>query len=379
VFELTPEPPVRPLKPSDSDNAPCDYVDCPCRTSLDAIETRARDRSGDPLLPYSKPVLLTDRRETPPLSPGIAFRHSGWLHLRSRVLRALVATNQSTARRVSFACCGAIYYVMESVEAPGTYRLAANACHDRFCLPCATERSRTIAWNLRAYLGAQPCRFITLTVRSSREPLQELLTKLYSSFQKLRRDPLWAKTQTGGIAFLEVKWSSRTERWHPHLHVIAQGASMQQEALARAWHRCTGDSHIVDIRAVKDPGIVLGYVTKYASKPFDGSMLRNQPRLEEAVVALRSRRLVICFGAWRRLKVTSKPDPTKWKPIGTVNEFTRRALDGDHAAARLLADLLGERANDFLVHALRARNAPVPPDTPIAPTYFVSPLTGEYW
>jgi len=44
----------------------------------------------------------------------------------------LISTGQTVARRTSFARCGSTYYLCRSIKDPQKYKLAANACHDRF-------------------------------------------------------------------------------------------------------------------------------------------------------------------------------------------------------------------------------------------------------
>jgi hypothetical protein len=226
---------------------------------------------------------------------------------------------------------------------------------------------------VQTYLSKAPTRFITLTLRSDHEPLAKLLNHLYDSFKALRKLPLWRKSQTGGVAFLEIKWNTKTNRWHPHFHVLTQGRYIDQAKLSTAWRTVTGDSWVCDVRAVKEESHALHYCTKYASKPFDRELLHNEDRLDEAIKALQGRRMILTFGKWKGLRVTAKPDHDAWQHVGTVAELARKTIDGDALAADILTKVLGDRAEPFLQHA--RDTSPWSPPTAIswAQQYFVAP------
>lgn len=348
-------------------------------TSLDPLETSGPVYRWDPdqdLPTYATP---TEHAYAKTTNCAQAFRHGCWRPLRGRVLRALVETGQSINRRLRFATCGSTFHVLQSTTDPTKYRLAANACHDRFCLPCASERARIVAFNMQEHLATNPCRFITLTIKSDSEPLEELLEKLYSSFKRLRTHKTWKRTQAGGIAFLEIKWNDKTERWHPHFHVLAQGKFIAHDQLRKAWKEITGDSHIVDVRLVRDNRHATAYVTKYASKPFEAKMLRTYDRLCEAINALRARRMILTFGTWKGVRVTRSPEPGEWAKVGTVAALARLAITGDNHAETIIRTVLGDRADDFFREALRDTGHDPPPDVPMTHDYFVAAFTASYW
>lgn len=268
------------------------------------------------------------------------FRHSGWAHLRRRVWQAFARTDQSLFRLNAFGSCGSDAVVEQSDDDPDAYRLHCYRCHDRFCLPCARERSHTIARNLADYLQDRPIRFVTLTLRSADEPLKDLLDKLYQSFAKLRRQKIWKTTQHGGAAFCEIKWNPERNRWHPHLHVLTEGKYLNQQALKEAWHRITVDSYVVDIRRPPSNEHVTAYVVKYASKPLDPSFTAVPDRLDEAVLALKGRRLCLTFGTWQALRLTAPIDTGTWTPVASLTDIVRRSRAGDDDARRILRKVL---------------------------------------
>lgn len=198
-----------------------------------------------------------------------------------------------------------------------------------------------IAHNIREHLDARRARFVTLTLRSDRESLQYLLDHLYASFARLRRTKLWQNTQRGGVAFCEIKWSARNERWHPHLHILTEGRYLAKQALSNAWRKATGDSFIIDIRKVSSAERAISYVVKYASKPHDASIWRVPERLLEAMLAMRGRRLCLTYGTWRGISLTDVPESGAWTPIAPLAILLSQAQSGDAAASQILSHLPG--------------------------------------
>lgn len=272
------------------------------------------------------------------------FRHTGWAHDRTRVYDALHRTGQSCARIHDFRECGKYAYVFQSVEDPDVYTLGGSTCHDRFCLPCGRERSRVIAGNVKLKLEGKKARFLTLTLRSTTEPLAELLAKLTRDFTSLRRTKLWRKRVTGGVAFLEVKWKENTQRWHVHLHALLQGRYVPREEISKTWLKITGTSEVIDIRIVENEAHCTHYICKYASKPLDKTVVVEPLRLDEAIVALKGKRLCMTFGSWRGYKLTEPPESGTWVQLGTLEEIITRAEDGDADAQHALDVLRVEYA-----------------------------------
>lgn len=259
----------------------------------------------------------------------VAFRHSGWLPVRNKVERALGVIFPSKARLERFQRCGTGAWVWRSATDPIHYRITADHCHDRWCLPCGRSRGRVIARNLSAWLGHKQLRFITLTLRHRDEPLADSLDRLYKSFSKLRRCKDWQAAVDGGAAFLEIKHGLDNRTWHPHLHIIAEGRYFQHAKLKAAWYRATGDSYVVDIRPVRSAEHLLHYVTKYVSKPLDSSVYATDDTLQEAMIAMHGRRTCLTFGNWRGLDLTDDKDETEWESIGPLSIVIEHAREGD--------------------------------------------------
>jgi hypothetical protein len=218
----------------------------------------------------------------------------------------------------------------------------AQHCHDRFCWPCATTRSRQIAKNLHTHLAKLQTRFVTLTLRSTDSPLTSQIDRLYRSFRALRADPWWNANVSGSATFCEITLDPRTLLWHPHLHPVVSGKFLPQEVLSKKWFGITGDSPIVHIKAVPSPQVVSNYVCKYASKPMDASVFADDERLTELVVSMQGRRLCLTTGGWQKLKLTAKPpalDTSKFENLGRLNSISEQAQWGDKKATAILANL----------------------------------------
>lgn len=230
------------------------------------------------------------------------------------------------------------------------------------CTPCATERSRTIAHNVIDRMGDQRVRFVTFTLQHSTQPLAELLDHLYSSFRRMQATNLWKRHVTGGVAFLEVKYSERVEGWHPHFHCLVTGRYIDKRLLQRTWFRITGDSFVVDIRLPGGKKNVTHYVTKYASKPLNTSFIHRPPLIDEAVLALRGRRLCTTFGGWRGVLLVDKPDESCWENVGSLASWLERAVHGDAEALRILHQIDAGKADTCMdLKPLFARPPPPPP------------------
>lgn len=275
--------------------------------------------------------------EDPPLT--VTFRHSGWTRARGLIYDALIRTAQAAARLYEFRVCGSHAYILRSLTDPDRFRLAGSSCHDRFCLPCANERSHGIAMNVIDRIIGKEVRFLTLTVRSTDESLDQLLDKLYGSFQALRRRAFWKRRVTGGIAFLELTYSAGKERWHPHFHILIEGRFIPHQQIKALWYELTGDSHIVDIRLVRSTTEAARYVTKYASKPFNNTFVNRPNRLDEAIVTLKGRKLLTTFGDWRGVTLARPVTDDAWEHIGTLADFIAYAARGDTWARHVLSTL----------------------------------------
>lgn len=347
-----PPPPQRPLPPG-------------VTLSMHAVQARLDDATAN----------IAD-----PPSLSVTFRHSGWTHNRLLIAQALSRTHQPQSRQLNFSNCGSDAYVLRSLDNPEVYRLAGSACHDRFCLPCAQERSHAIALNVLELTQGRQTRFLTLTLKASSDPLATQLDKLYASFQALRRRKLWKDKVTGGVAFLEITWSDKTHTWHPHFHILVEGHYIPHSKLKNLWYQITGDSFVVDIRYVRDLRTASRYVTKYASKPFNNTYLNRPTQLDECILAIKGRKLLLTFGTWRGITLIRTPSDGAWEHVAPLDTIITDAAHGDLYAQHILAKLTDA---DLRPLYAKAPARPPPPPVPATPLhqldFFGSWQSGLVW
>lgn len=274
--------------------------------------------------------------------PEVAFRHSGWQKRRSRVSLALQRIDPDSSRAARFHACGNHAWILQSDEDPDRYKVACSKCHDRLCIPCARERGRRVAARVAQLSKDKSIRFVTLTLRINYEPLGDQVTRLIRCFSRLRRRVCWRSTQVGGVAFLELKRRPGSHTWHPHIHIITEGVDIRKAVLSDAWLDITGDSFIVDIRDCNSEGKAAWYAAKYSGKAVHNGVENDPEMLEEAIVALKGRRLHTCFGCWSLSDADDDLPACGWHGVATLRSVLDGCAAGDLASRRIVALLNGD-------------------------------------
>ncbi len=174
---------------------------------------------------------------------------------------------------------------------------------------------------------------VTLTVRDGPE-LAERFRHLHDSQRELwkrkqRRRGSVLDAVRAAVWSYEVKRGSGSGQWHPHLHMVAMSDKAPDAGrLADEWHAITGDSFIVDVRAIDQADPASGFleVFKYALKFSDMSP-------EDTWLAhrtLRGKRLVASAGLFRGIDI---PDDLTDAPLDDLPyvELLYRHLPGGYA------------------------------------------------
>jgi hypothetical protein len=138
-------------------------------------------------------------------------------------------------------------------------------------------------------------RFMTITLKAMDRPLFLTIAALTASFRQLRKTPEWKRHVRGGVYVIEITRNAKTGLWHAHIHVICDGVFWSQRDLSALWLRVTGDSPVVDIRAVHSRSSIANYVAKYVSKPTDMPEWPDAA-LREFADAMHGQRMVHTFG-----------------------------------------------------------------------------------
>ena len=252
----------------------------------------------------------------------------------------------------AFCECGSDFWIMRSTVDRELFRVVPDHCHDRLCVPCGGQRQSIIRRNLARSVPEIPHRFLTLTVRHDQEPLLILLDRLYRAFRLLRHRRFWRDRVQGGVAFLELTYDPQRQSWNPHLHCMLQGGYLELRALSAMWLACTGDSHNVKIKLIRQTRVVIEYITKYATKPLPASIVSDHARLCEAIGALTARRMVITFGSWKRWNLLDDPHDKGWELFAHLAAVKRGWRDDDVLCENILAMLptANPQTGEFVVH-----------------------------
>jgi hypothetical protein len=231
-------------------------------------------------------------------------------------LYASIDSRTGSAKTEDLLACRHYAWIVRHTDT-GLLRVVANSCKLRFCPVCAEAKRVTIKIAVANWMKTiKRPKFMTFTIKHSSEPLREQITRLYKAYRLFRQHKFLRKKQRGGIWFFQLKRSEKTQQWHPHLHVIVDMDYVNKIDIQTEWELLTGDSFIVDIRAVKDAQKVANYVSRYCSKPCDLSDFTPTDR-NEVFNSLNGKRLCGRFGSGSAcvFKQQRQPDFAKWEKI----------------------------------------------------------------
>ncbi len=206
-------------------------------------------------------------------------------------------------------------------------RIATNSCRLRWCPLCSQALTRYRTWAIKDWLDQQgPTRFLTLTLKHTTKSLSEQIDDVYYYFKQLRKIVYFSQVCTGGIWFFQVKRSSRTGEWHPHLHCLITGSYIIHPRLSEIWERITGGSTVVDIRTISDENAVAKYVSRYSARPASLAEFSESDRVD-IYNAMHGRRLCGTWGTGKEVILSPKRkiDLSEWRKIGTWETVVRHA------------------------------------------------------
>lgn len=263
--------------------------------------------------------------------------------LQERVIIALELTELPNAGKRASKINGCAAHPLIGVRQDGAPALCLCRCRDRLCQICTRYRSLQVAARMSAIVSRMRCcKFLTLTLADDGSSLTQRLDRLIESFRELRRRAEWRRNVDGGVAVIEITRGKDGFHWHVHLHALIDADFIPQRSLSDMWHQITGDSMIVDIRAVHDRHKAARYVTKYAAK--SGNLWGwTFDEIAEYAEALHRRRMVITFGSCHNVPIDNDEDVPgidDERALVGVGQVKRAAAKGCGAAARLI-DLAG--------------------------------------
>ena len=223
---------------------------------------------------------------------------------------------------------------MQREKKSGELTVFGSACHDRWCPMCAAQKADYATEQTQDYIDTLKApRFLTLTLRHDKKTLKEQIDFLQDSFRRLRQRVFWKNHVTGGIWFLQIKRGKNSGCWHPHLHILLDGAYLEQGKLSELWEQITYGSPVVDIRRIHNKKAAAQYVARYVARP---AVLKDMsmPDRVEVIKALHGKRLCGTFGTAKAITLTppkETPDG-EWEEISYYDTILHQAKTNEHAA-----------------------------------------------
>jgi hypothetical protein len=266
---------------------------------------------------------------------------------RALTLAVIPAVDPSIKTGLAHQLCGSAAWVY--ADASGSQATAfVQTCGNRCCPRCSFRWRYQVVDAMITALGSitsHSHKLITLTLRSTDEPLRRQISSLRSSFRRLRQHHLWSRLVRCGHCVVEVTRSAETGRWHPHLHVIARSRYFPQAALADSWEIASKGSRIVDVREVKSSAQVARYLAKYLGKSLELQTLRPSQAHQvfaEYYLAIRRAKLHWSFGDTPPIVLQerlSEALENEWFLIGPLSAVLAAANAGNIRAAAILRQL----------------------------------------
>lgn len=290
-----------------------------------------------------------DEQETPVETPRVSTASQRLLFMgaeleRHLAIQAVAASGAAPGvlESINNCCDHAVVLISPST---GRRKLGAFYCRSRICPRCARLRREAYATKLIQQIGLikpHQWRLITLTLRSSDEPLADQLSTLGASFRRLRQQGIWRRGVIRAKATFEVTWNEEKHQWHPHLHIIAEGRYIDQAELSDAWGKASNGSTIVDIRPVRNAAGGVRYVCKYMGKAPNLTEASDPiERMTEYYMATHNRKLILHVGKWPDIEEPAdadqaEDDPADWIVEFHVNDLYARAAAHDAEARRMI-------------------------------------------
>lgn len=239
-------------------------------------------------------------------------------------------------------------------EDTGKVRVISNACRLRWCPICAQARFQSTRQEVAEWtLSLRKPKFLTLTMCHTRQTLEDQVKTLYRHFRNFRRQKLIKRKIRGGCWFFQLKRSKKTGEWHPHLHCLLDADYIDKVQLSTEWKETTGDSFIVDIRAIYKPKEVSDYVARYCARPCNLSGFTESDRIEIFTV-FHGLRLCGVWGTGRTIHFRPRrpEDANRWTRLLSWSHVRATADTKPASRAVIKAFLLNQSVDAWVVDEL---------------------------
>ncbi len=170
-------------------------------------------------------------------------------------------------------------------------------CKSRVCPECQQRAAAKMRRGFTKMIGSwrrrpgQAVMLITLTFRSNGGAISG--PDIRRGFREVRRliREFYPKSRgCGAVGVAEIGAHNNL-----HVHLIVVGGYVAQRELSARWLHITGNSYVVDVRAVRDVTRSVGYVLKYMGKTPDYA---DPGAYAGLLRALRGTRRLHTFGVW---------------------------------------------------------------------------------
>lgn len=303
---------------------------------LSLIEERTRIEEEPPVGSSSLEPLETSDQRSGRRTHAQSRLHSRWLFERHRIIEALETSFDDDLKRRGQRLDGCCAFPQLHSSSSGKPVLSLQSCRDRMCPRCQHSRGLRAAQQITSLVKTMNApRFITLTLKHRNASLLLELKRLAECFRMLRRSKFWRSHVLGGVYSIEVTLNQQHGHWHCHMHLIVDGSYIPQKLLSEAWLAATGDSGIVDIRAVHDRERTAKYIATYVAKPADLNRWKYSS-LREYASAMHGKRLIHTFGSAHGIEVDRDEEEEKagsLTPHGSVWKVMKQAALGNERAS----------------------------------------------
>lgn len=223
--------------------------------------------------------------------------HEAWWDERQAIITAVHEGFQPGERRLALRMAECCHGGGLAVD-PDAGRVWAwvDSCKSRHCPRCANVKYVHVVDHVTRIVARIPrIRFLTFTRKHTDAPLFKQERKLKAAVRRFLRRPVVKRYIDGGVWALEVKRNPKTGQWHAHDHLAYDGRYFPHRLIKRTWLEVTGDSYVVDVRAIDNAPAAARELTKYIAKP---AQLAAWPpaQIREYIKAVRGTRMFGTFG-----------------------------------------------------------------------------------
>jgi hypothetical protein len=167
---------------------------------------------------------------------------------------------------------------------------------------------------------------LVLTQTHRKESRKQSAKRIKDSFTRLQRRGFWKEYFKGGTWSLEFT-KDKNGLHHTHLHIIGFRRKFFDIDLLRAeWLAATGDSHVLNLKPIKDIAAGLREVVKYVSKPLDIRRFGADDLKE--FLGLKNMRMFGTFGEFREFCKDFEPSDNDAAAVGDLESLARDLVEG---------------------------------------------------